>query len=127
MGDNQKMMMRLCLSLFVFFLLSACSPEKQSIAVKSDFDVFCEQFTLLTESADFSSLTGEDRAIKLDSMLSGKLEPSTNAYIAWTAIRNSPPSERYFLYKDAAASIGAGNWKCPAVEQYGHEVGSPHD
>src|SRR5690606_36638061 len=96
----------LCLGVFFLLALSACSADKneQFVAVKTDFDLFCEQFTMVTESAGFSSLTSEDRAAKLDVMLTEKLEPSSNAYIAWAAIRNGPPSERYFLYKDAAAS-----------------------
>jgi hypothetical protein len=114
--------------LLIAISVSACSPGKDSEAqtINNDFDVFCEQFTLLTESAEFSQLSSEDRASRLDTKLSGALAPSANAYIAWTAIRNGPPSERYFLYKDAASSAGHNHWECPAVKQHGHEVGSPH-
>jgi hypothetical protein len=123
------MMRYLCLSALFLLVLSACSEDenKQSVTAKTDFDLLCEQFTILTESAGFSSLTSEERASKLDAMLTEKLEPSSNAYIAWTAIRNGPPSERYFLYKDAAASTGYEDWTCPAAKLHGSEIGSIHD
>lgn len=118
-----------CLSAFFLVALSACSAgeNKEAVAAKTEFDSFCEQFTIVTESADFSSLTSEERASILDTMLTEKLEPSSNAYIAWTAIRNGPPSERYFLYKDAAASTGYGDWVCPAAKLHGSAIGSFHD
>lgn len=123
------MMKYLCLSVFFLLALSGCSADenKQTVTAKTDFDLFCEQFTMVTESAGFSSSTSEERASTLDAMLTEKLEPSSNAYIAWTAIRNGPPSERYSLYKDAAASTGYGDWACPAVKLHGSEIGSPHD
>jgi|GEM_PF-2782236 hypothetical protein len=114
----------------VALILLSCSAKKDGeteAAVQNDFDVFCQQFTQVTQSADFAQLSSEERALRLESRLAGELEPNANAYIAWSAIRNGPPSERYALYKDAAASAGQKNWDCPAVQQYGHEVGSPHD
>ena len=123
------MIKHFCLSVFLFVVVSACSAgsNKQVVAAKTDFDFFCEQFTIVTESADFSSLTSEDRASKLDALLIEKLESSSNAYIAWTVIRNGSPSERYFLYKDAAASTGYEDWECPAAKLHGSEIGSLHD
>lgn len=116
-------------SLVIAVSVSACSPGKNSEVPtsKNDFDVFCEHFALLTESPDFSLLSSEDRASRLDTKLSGALAPSANAYIAWKAIRNGPPSERYLLYKEAASSAGYNHWECPAAKQHGHEVGSPHN
>ena len=119
----------LCLSVLFLLVLSACSADENKliVAAKTDFDLFCEQLTMVTESADFSSLTSEERASQLDAVLTEKLEPSSNAYMAWAAIRNGTPSERYFLYKDAAASTGYENWACPAVKLHGSEIGSIHD
>lgn len=123
-------MMR-CLYVSVFFLLglSACSADDSELVIanKKDFDLFCEQFKIITESADFSSSTSEERAAKLDAVLTEKIEPSGNAYIVWSAIRNAPPSERYSLYKDAAASTGYAEWTCPAAELHGSEIGSSHN
>ena len=119
----------LCLSVLFLLVFSACSADENKliVAAKTDFDLFCEQFTMVTESADFSTLTSEERASTLDTILTEKLESSSNAYIAWTAIRNGPPSERYFLYKDAAASTGYEDWECPAAKLHGSEIGSIHD
>jgi hypothetical protein len=113
----------------ITLILLSCSAEKDQeiAAVQNDFDIFCEQFTQLAESADFIHLTSEERATRLESQLASQLGPTTNAYIAWTAIRNGPASERYFLYKDAALSTGQKNWDCPAVKLHGHNVGSSDD
>ncbi len=56
------MMRYLCQSVLLLLVLSACSADenKQIVAAKTDFDLFCEQLTMVTESADFSSLTSED-------------------------------------------------------------------
>lgn len=114
----------------VFFLMTliGCSAdeEKQISGAKNDFDLFCEQFTIMTESPGFSSLTSEQRSEKLNGILVEKIEQSGPAYNAWVAIRNGPPSDRYSLYKEAAASVGYMDWKCPAVELHGSEVGSSH-
>lgn len=124
-GDLQEMI-RVIYACVFLLMLAACSDEdeKLSLAAKKDFDLFCEQFTIMTNTSDFSLLTSEQRAAKLDVMLIEKIEQSGNAYIAWTAIRNGPPPERYSLYKDAAASAGYTDWKCPAAESHGSDVGS---
>lgn len=113
----------------ITLILLSCSAEKdqEKAVAQDDFEIFCEQFTQLAESADFSQLTSEERATRLESQLASHLAPTTNAYIAWTAIRNGPASERYFLYKDAALSTGQKNWDCPAVKLHGLNVGSSND
>lgn len=95
-----------------------------SIAENSDFDIFCDQFTQLVEEGDYSELTAQERALKLDTFLTRELLPSSNAYQAWAAIRNAAPDQRSMLYRDAAKSAGYEDWECPAVEAYGSQVGS---
>ena len=101
----------------------ACTP-KDSIGEASDFDQFCGQFTELTQSENYAELTAQERAAQLDALLLQKLPTSSNAYQAWTAIQNATPTQRPALYKDAAESAGMKNWKCPAVEKYGSQIGS---
>src|SRR5690606_12184594 len=107
----------------------ACSAADSELVIanKKDFDLFCEQFKIITESADFSSSTSEERAAKLDAVLTEKIEPSGKPYIAWSAIRNTPRSERYSSCKASAASTGYAEWICPAEELHGSEIGSSHN
>lgn len=115
--------------LLVLLILTACSPKSNgdNAATKEEFGVLCAEFTTLVQSTDFSQLDSEERAAQLDLKLANNLNTTDNAYMAWTAIRNGPPSERYTLFKEAAASTGYTEWSCPAIAQHGHEVGSAHD
>ncbi|AMX03445.1 hypothetical protein [Microbulbifer thermotolerans] len=106
--------------------LCACTPKEDpnSGIENSDFDIFCDQFTRLVNADDYSELTAQERALKLDAFLTEKLPPSSNAYQAWMAIQNAAADQRSMLYKDAARSAGHSDWSCLAVEQYGSQVGS---
>lgn len=86
--------------------------------------MLCEQFDQLTKDSEFSSMNSEARAARLTTGLKAKLSSESNAYIAWLAIRNGPPRERYNLFLEAASSAGEKDWNCPAIEKHGHEVGS---
>lgn len=115
------------LSLFLILLLASCSKAEQDVQLtekNKQFDIFCDQFSKLTQAADYSELSSEDRAERLENMLAAHMQKTSDAYIAWTAIRNGPPAERYFLFDEAANSIGYQTWDCPAIKQHGHEVGS---
>ncbi len=109
--------------------LSACSPkdDQQQHLSEAGFDILCEHFAKLTQAKDYQTLSSEERGAKLESMLAKSLEPATEAYMTWTAVRNAPPTERYHLYKEAATSTGYTNWTCPAIEHQAHEVGSMHN
>lgn len=106
--------------------LCACTPKGNSNSDTSnnDFDIFCDQFTKLVNSDDYSELTTEERAMKLDSFLTEQLPLSSNAYQAWMAIRNAAADQRSMLYKNAAKSAGLSDWSCSAIEQYASQVGS---
>lgn len=106
--------------------ISACSPDQDSQSTKSrsGFDVLCSEFSKLTQTANYLSLSSEERGKELDGMLTQILRSDNNAYLAWSAIRNATPAERYSLYKEAAASTGYNDWECMAIAQHGQEVGS---
>ncbi len=53
------------------------------------------------------------RAARFTEGLKTKLDSKSNAYIAWLAIQNAPPDQRYNLFREAASSVGEKNWKCP--------------
>lgn len=63
----------------------------------------------------------------LEEMLVEVLAPTSNAYIAWTAIRYATPSARAALFDEAAHSSGYKDWGCSAINEHGHEVGSSHE
>lgn len=114
---------------FLILMLGACSSkeaEKTDLS-QGEFDVFCTQFGSLTRMLNYDVYSSEDRASKLEEALAKLLRPSSSAYIAWTAIRNGPPAERYALYRAAAESTGYKNWVCPEIAKHGHEVGSQYD
>jgi hypothetical protein len=106
--------------------ISACSPEQGGQFTKSGsgFDVLCSEFSTLTQTANYLTLSSEERGTELDGVLTQKLRPDNNAYLAWSAIRNATPTERYSLYKEAATSTGYNDWECAAIAQHGQEVGS---
>lgn len=91
--------------------------------IKTEFNTFCDQFEVLTQSKEFLTLDTEERAEKLDKMLVESMSTSGNAYIAWYAIRSGPPSERYALMQDAANSSGYSEWTCESLKKYAIEVG----
>ena len=106
--------------------ISACSPEQNGQSTKTDsgFDVLCSEFSTLTQTANYPTLSSEERGNELDGVLARKLRPDNDAYLAWSAIRNATPAERYSLYREAAASTGYNDWECAAIAQHGQEVGS---
>lgn len=110
----------------ILMAVYACAPKgnQGTSAQNSDFDVFCDQFTTLVNADNYSELTAVERSAELDSLLSGKLPASSNAYQAWAAIRNAPPAQRSMLYKDAAKSAGFADWNCFAIAEHGNQVGS---
>lgn len=120
---------RLTWILVSIFVVAACSSEndRASGETKAEFEVLCDEFTTLAQSSDFAQLLPEVRAEQLELMLVNKLYLTDHAYMAWTAIRNATPSERYSLYREAAASSGYQEWSCPAMAEHGHKVGSSHD
>jgi hypothetical protein len=107
-------------------IIVACSQEQstQSAKTGNGFDVLCNEFSSLTQETDYPSLSSEKRGEKLDGMLAQQFEANNNAYLAWSAIRNASPMERYTLYREAAASTGYNDWDCPAIALHGHEVGA---
>lgn len=123
-------MNRFYIFLTLLLALPGCSPEeeyKKKNRGQSSFDILCEQFTKLTMSDIFQNLNNEEWARKLDTMLANSLDLDSDAYLAWQAIRNGPPSARYSLYKNAAVSSGQEDWDCEAINHYGREVGSTHN
>lgn len=114
---------------FLALILTACSSNSDggNGNAKAEFGVLCAEFTTLAQSTDFSQRDSEERAERLELVLAKNLNTTGNAYISWTAIRNGPPSERYNFFKESAASSGYPEWRCPAIAQHGHEVGSSHD
>lgn len=119
-------------SLLVFLAsllaVSSCSESDGLQApLTSDFDRLCEGFTQLTEHPGYKNLSSSERADALEQALVERLEPDHHAYIAWTAIQNADPAERYYLYREAAVSSGHSNWECEAMRMHSHEVGSPFE
>lgn len=108
------------------FVVTACSPGLGDASTKkhSEFNALCEVYTKIVKQADFPGLSSEDRTRKLESELAPRLGSAGDAHIAWTAIQNAPPSEHYYLFKEAAKSAGYGTWVCPAIKDHGHEIGS---
>lgn len=117
-------MMRASITAFSLSLLavSSCSQHEGQT---SDFELLCRDFTQLTEQSRYEFMSSSERADLLESKLAESLTPDQSAYIAWTAIRNADPAERYNLYQDAAASSGHDGWDCLAMRMHSHEVGSP--
>ncbi len=114
------------LTIALALIIVACSQEQstQSANTVNGFDVLCSEFSSLIQEADYPFLSSEKRGEKLDGILAQQFEPNNNAYLAWSAIRNAEPTERYTLYREAAASTGYNDWECPAISLHGHEVGS---
>ncbi|SHG28593.1 hypothetical protein SAMN04487965_3691 [Microbulbifer donghaiensis] len=89
-----------------------------------NFEIFCEQFANLVKAESYPTMTAQERAEKLDSLLIERIPVSSNAYQAWAAIRNAAPSQRSSLYESATISVGIKDWNCPAVEERSSQVGS---
>jgi hypothetical protein len=125
-GYPQIMKSKSSLTVAFVLIIAACSQEQstKSANTANGFDVLCSEFSSLTKEADYPSLSSEKRGEKLDGILAQQFEPNNNAYLAWSAIRNASPTERYTLYREAAASTGYRDWECPAIARHGHEVGS---
>lgn len=109
--------------------LISCSADKPQESKRgvNEFEILCAEFTELVDSENYANLNEEQRAVRLDKMLANKLSVESNAYIAWTAIRNATPAARQALYSEAARSLGYDNWSCPAISSHADQVGSPHD
>lgn len=88
--------------------------------------LLCNQFAMFVESESYRNMNSETRADYFDRAVLDILEPTSNAYLAWSAIRNATPSARAALFDEAAHSSGYKEWQCPALEQHAHEVGSEH-
>ncbi|WP_226704503.1 hypothetical protein [Microbulbifer elongatus] len=114
------------ISLLALALVSACGTKNSQIsgADINDFDKLCTKLIELSKNSEFPDLSPEERAKRLDSSLSEEISTSSDAYIAWSAIRNAAPSQRASLYKDAAASTGNEEWECPVIDKLGDQVGS---
>lgn len=116
-------MRKIRISLLFSSLLAVYSCSETG-AGPSDFDLLCEGFTKLKAESNYNDMNTHDRANALESILVEVLEPDRDAYIAWTAIRNADPVERYHLYQEAARSTGHSGWECEAMRESAHEVGS---
>lgn len=113
------MMFKVFITLFLSAILSGCGLSDE----KNDFMVLCTQYELLINIENYSELNSVERAAKLDSFLTKELHGKGDAYAAWSAIQYGPAEERYFLFKEAARSVGYADWNCPAIEKHGHEIG----
>lgn len=113
-------------ALLALILVSGCNPNNKEVSGTdtADFNQFCEQFTNLVNSDDYSLLTPQERSTKLDALLTNDLSTSSNAHQAWSAIKYAEASQRSALYKDAAKSAGDTDWDCPAVNKHASEVGA---
>lgn len=118
-------MIKLAFILLLNIVLIACTSDKNREA--QDFGLLCDQFTALLKADGYTNMTSEKRADVLEEMLVEVLAPTSNAYIAWTAIRYATPSARAALFDEAAHSSGYKDWGCSAINEHGHEVGSSHE
>lgn len=112
--------------LIALVAMQSCTTKNTEIREleTTQFGIFCEQFTLLAKNTELSDLSTVERARELDRILLEKITPSSNVYLAWSAIINAEPSQRAMLYKGAASNVGIEDWNCPAVEQYASKVGT---
>lgn len=120
------MNIKLSLAILTLISVSACSPNSKKVSAtdNGDFDLFCEQFTNLVNSEDYSQLTPKERSAKLDAIVINGLPTPSNAQQAWAAIKYAEASQRSALYQDAAKSAGIDHWECPALNDHASEVGA---
>lgn len=68
-------------------------------------------------------MNSADKFLLLDKALTESLSLNGDAYIAWSAVSLAEPSQRYQLYKDAAASSLNKQWDCQSLKEHAHKVG----
>ncbi|WP_299592923.1 hypothetical protein [uncultured Microbulbifer sp.] len=106
--------------------LSACTEKdtQETSSYPNEFEIFCDKFTDLVQDEGYSDLTPEERSQLLDQSFSKVVNTSSDAYLAWSAIKNATPSQRAELYSDAAKSVGNTEWECPAIKEFADQVGA---
>lgn len=114
----------LLISIFVFGCNTKTREAKES---ENDFDILCLEFLDISKTQNFSSLSPEQRAEKLDEKLEKSLKSDSAARLAWQAIQNAPPSERSNLFVIASKDSGLQDWHCDAIEKYASEIGSNYN
>lgn len=120
------MNIKLSSALLALIVVSGCDSDstKVSQTENGDFKQFCEQFTNLVNSDDYSQLSPQERSVKLDALVANGVATSSNAQQAWSAIKYAEASQRVTLYHEAAKSAGLDNWDCPSVNEHASEVGA---
>lgn len=124
--DYKKMTCRIFVMVVLAAGVVACSESNknsvQSADQKSEFGVFCDSFTSITERQDFANMSPTHRYNLLNAELEQKLGETSSAYIAWLAIATANPSIRYKLLEDAAHSVGESHWHCESALDHIAEV-----
>lgn len=110
---------------FLLLLFSGCSENSntEQVAEENEFDQFCDIFTALSTAPKFDAMNTADKYASLDNALTDNLSTNSDAYIAWTAVSLAEPSQRYQLFKDAAASSLKMQWDCQSLKDHAHTVG----
>ena len=109
--------------LLVFFWGCSDNSDTEQVAEKNEFDQFCDIFTALSTTPKFEKMNTSEKYSSLDKALTEGLSSNSDAYIAWSAVSLAEPSQRYQLYKDAAASSLNKQWDCQSLKEHAHKVG----
>lgn len=109
--------------LLVFFWGCSEKSNTEQAAGKNEFDQFCDIFTALSTVPKFDAMNTAEKYASLDKALTEGLSANGDAYIAWTAVSLAEPSQRYQLFKDAAASSLKMQWDCQSLKEHAHMVG----
>lgn len=101
--------------------LAACKEEKSETAAPkmNGFAQICQVFKQAKEAGQTSA---QQLNKNLDTLLDNQLSESDNAHIAWLAIRNAIPEQRYMLFKTAAEETLSKNWSCPAMDELAQKL-----
>lgn len=111
------------LHLLVFFWGCSKNSNTEQATGENEFDQFCDIFTALSTAPKFDAMNATEEYASLDKALTEDLSTNGDAYIAWTAVSLAEPSQRYQLFKDAAASSLKIQWDCQSLKDHAHVVG----
>jgi hypothetical protein len=108
----------------IVLYISLCIYIPSSFASENDYDKVCGYFTQLQEKLKHHSLTNNQRADFMNSLVDKNLDTDNPVRQSWEALLSAVPNQRYEIFRETAKEVGGmSNWHCAPMKMLYPTIG----